>query len=288
MRTFAIGDLQGCFDELERLLAAIEFDERQDKLWFVGDIINRGPQSLECLRYVKQATEQGFAQIVLGNHDFHLLAAYAGLEKYLSKSDTLEPIFAAEDVEELVNWLRMQPLVVKHDIYDAIMVHAGIPPQWSIEESIQYADEVHQLLRGDDWQIFLKEHLFGNQSKDWFASIKGWERIRYIVNAFVRMRYVAANGELEFKAKNKPDPNNADSEYQPWFTWSNRNNKSHEIFFGHWSTLGVIDAYNIHALDTGCLWGGTLTAYCIEEKKRYCIECEAKQKPKTKKKSKKK
>ncbi len=283
MRTFVIGDLQGCYDPLVKLLEKIEYNPNNDHLWFVGDVINRGPKSLECLRFVKETVLAGRGKMVLGNHDFHLLAAYSGLEKYKSKSDTLDDILEAEDCDQLVDWLRHQPLIVKHPVYEAAMVHAGIPPQWTVTQAQAYASEVTEHLQNDQWQVFLREHLFGNQSDQWQAHISGWERIRYIVNAFVRMRLCDERGQLELKEKGTPKPND-NSPFQPWFLWPNRKNKDVELYFGHWSTLGSIDAYGVHATDTGCLWGRQLTAYCIEEKKRYCIDCEASRKPKKKKK----
>lgn len=298
MTTYVIGDLQGCYDELQRLLDKVEYRPGTDQLWFVGDIINRGPKSLECLRFVKHCCEQENGKMVLGNHDFHLLAAYSGLEKYLSKSDTLEEIFQAQDLDELVNWLRMQPLIVQHPVYDTVMVHAGIPPQWSISEAVTLAKEAEQHLQSADWQTFLREHLFGNQADSWTADLDGWERIRYIVNAFVRMRYCDAAGKLDFKHKSSPEAYinkmrahqavsaeelKLSETMQPWFLWPNRKNRNQNIFFGHWSTLGALDGYGIHATDTGCLWGGELTAYALEKKQRICIDCPQQRKPKKKK-----
>ena len=298
MATYVIGDLQGCYDELLRLLDKITYQPGNDKLWFVGDVINRGPKSLECLRFVKNCCEKESGKMVLGNHDYHLLAAYAGLEKYLSKSDTIDQILQAPDVAELVDWLRMQPLLVEHPVMNAVMVHAGIPPQWSIEQAKSLAKEAEAPLQADDWQIFLRDHLFGNQSDSWQDNLQGWQRIRYIVNAFVRMRYCDHQGKLDFKLKSSPEsyikklkahkPIHAEElivsdKVQPWFLWSNRKNRDTQIFFGHWSTLGAIDAYGIHATDTGCLWGGELTAYELETKTRYCIDCLQQRKPKKKK-----
>ncbi|QAB15762.1 symmetrical bis(5'-nucleosyl)-tetraphosphatase [Hydrogenovibrio thermophilus] len=283
MATYVIGDLQGCFDELLELLAAIEYDEQHDVLWFAGDIVNRGPKSLECLTFVKSIEESGRGKTVLGNHDFHLLAAYSGLEKYVSKSDTLTEILQSEDAPELLDWLRRQPLVVKHDYLPVAMVHAGIPPQWTIAEALTHSREVEQHLQSDAWQTFIREHLFGSEPREWQETLTGWERIRYIVNAFARMRYCDDKGKLEFKQK--MSPNQADSlkkHYQPWFAHGNRKNKDHEIFFGHWSTLGAVDAYNIHSTDTGCLWGGELTAYCLETHTRHTIKCKMQCKPKKK------
>jgi len=282
MTTYVIGDLQGCYDELMELLAAIQYTPETDHLWFVGDIINRGPKSLECLRFVKTLCEQGKADTVLGNHDFHLLAAYSGLEKYRSKSDTLSPILESDDVDELVEWLRIQPLMVTHPVYSAVMVHAGIPPQWTIPEAKQYAKELETKLSAPDWQDYVINHLFGSEPNHWENTLSGYERLRYIVNAFARMRYCSPEGKLEFKTKSAPK--GSGGEYQPWFVFPNRRNKDHEIFFGHWSTLGAIDAYHVHATDTGCLWGGQMTAYAMETKQRYCIDCKQNCKPKVKKK----
>lgn len=281
MATYVIGDLQGCFDELQGLLRQINYQPQQDYLWFVGDIVNRGPKSLECLRFVKKTNEAGRGDIVLGNHDFHLLAAYAGLEKFKSKSDTIQPILEADDADELIEWLRQQPLMVTHPVYNVVMMHAGIPPQWSIREAQGYAQEAEAHLKGTDWKAFLTEHLFGSEPQEWDNSLSGWARIRYIVNAFARMRYCDNKGKQDFKLKSAPG--SSTGPYQPWFVHNNRKSKTHEIFFGHWSTLGAVDAYSIHSTDTGCLWGGKLTAYCIETKQRHTLDCPQKCKPKVKK-----
>lgn len=281
MATYIIGDLQGCFDQLQLLLKQIRYQENEDQLWFVGDIVNRGPKSLECLRFVKQLEQQGKARMVLGNHDIHLLAAYSGLKRFQSKSDTLNPILKAADADELIDWLRRQPLMVCHPIYEAVMVHAGIPPQWEISQARALAKEVEAQLQSDDWQAFVCEHLFGSEPDEWQDSLSGWERLRYIVNAFARMRYCDANGKLEFHLKSAPGK--AATPFEPWFVFPGRKNKTHEIFFGHWSTLGAVDAYHVHSTDTGCLWGGKLTAYCLENKQRHTLACPQNSKPKDKK-----
>lgn len=269
MATYIIGDLQGCYDELQKLLKRIEYQPNIDELWFAGDLVNRGPKSLECLRFVKNLGAK--SKMVLGNHDFHLLAAYSGVEKFLSKSDTLDDILNAPDVDELMDWLRQQPLMVRHDFLPLVMVHAGIPPQWTINEALAFANEVTNSLKQSDWQDQIRNELFGSEPSEWQVTLTGWDRLRYIVNAFARMRYCGVLGKLEFSQKGKPEKNS--TEYQPWFTWPNRKNKDHEIFFGHWSTLGAMDAYNIHTTDTGCLWGGKLTAYCLETQKRHTVNC---------------
>ncbi len=292
MATYVIGDLQGCFDELQDLLKHIDYQPKTDILWFVGDLVNRGPKSLECLRFVKRLQEKGRAFTVLGNHDFHLLSVYAGLQKFVSKSDTLDEILIAKDLKELMDWLRQQPLMVTHPVYNAVMVHAGIPPQWTIAQAQSYAKEVELHLQGNDWRRFLTENLFGTQPNGWQDTLTGWDRIRYIVNSFAQMRYCDANGKLDFKLKLAPSNKSLENTvshseaFEPWFVFPNRKNKDHEIFFGHWSTLGAIDAYHVHATDTGCLWGGSLTAYSMEEKRRYMVDCRQQCKPKTSKRTK--
>ncbi|MBN2647453.1 MAG: symmetrical bis(5'-nucleosyl)-tetraphosphatase [Thiotrichales bacterium] len=284
--TYIIGDLQGCFDELQQLLQVIEYRPEQDELWFVGDLINRGPQSLECLRFVKEQCKAGHAKTVLGNHDFHLLAVYAGLDRFLSESDTLEPILRADDCDALVDWLRQQPLLIQHPQLDAVMVHAGIPPQWSLSQAKAYAAEAEQPLRADNWQTFVRDELFGNDDKKWTPKLSGWPRIRYIINAFARMRYCDQNGTLDFKLKGNPAHDLARlaekkrQGFQPWYTFGDRATRDTQIFFGHWSTLGPLDGFNVHATDTGCLWGGQLTAYHLQSNRRICIECTQKLAPK--------
>lgn len=279
MATYVIGDLQGCFDPLQRLLDQLAFDPLEDELWFVGDIVNRGPQSLECLRFVKQLGEQG--KMVLGNHDFHLLATYAGLDKFHSKSDTLDSILQADDCDELMNWLRHQPLIVRHPTQKVIMVHAGLPPQWSVEQALGYAQEIEPLLQSDSWREFITEHLFGSKTRHWHNQLTGWERARYIVNALVRMRYCDGLGTLDFELKGSPK-HHQHQIYQPWYSHKHRRNLDYDIFFGHWSTLGALDAQGVHAIDTGCLWGGELTAYCLDTHQRHSLKCKAYSQPKKK------
>lgn len=274
MATYIIGDLQGCFDELQQLLKQIDYDRDQDELWFAGDIVNRGPKSLECLQFVHALNLEGKAKMVLGNHDFQLLAAYCGLHDYASKSDTLEPILIHPDGDALINWLRQQPLMIHHPVHSVAMVHAGIPPQWRINEALDHAQEVSRVLCGDHWQDFIQHHLFGSKPKQWHDGLQSWGRLRYIVNAFTRMRFCNPQGKLDFKRKQSPqEAMRNKSDFLPWFVHPNRKNKTSELFFGHWSTLGAMDAYQVHSTDTGCLWGGHLTAYCLETHKRHLLSC---------------
>lgn len=277
MATYIIGDLQGCFIPLQKLLEQLNYDPIQDELWFVGDIVNRGPHSLECLRFVKKIVESGRGKMVLGNHDFHLLGCAAGLDRFKSGKDTIDDILNAPDRAQLIDWLRQQPLLVTHSVYSFTMVHAGLPPQWTHHQAQAEAQYVEEQLRSENWDTFVREHLFGSEPACWDDALTGWKRLRYTVNALCRMRYCDQNGCLEFKCK--AAPGKQPKGYQPWFVHPNRKNKDHPIFFGHWSTLGAFDGYNVHALDTGCLWGGQLTAWRVEDRTRHSLKCPQTQKP---------
>jgi len=275
MAIYVIGDVHGCYSSLKELVKKIDFNPKKDTLWFVGDIINRGPESLKCLKYVKKLGKS--AKMVLGNHELHLLASYAGVKKYQSRSDTLQEILNHSDVSGLIDWLRHQPLMITDEKLKIAMVHAGIPPIWSIEKALQKSKEIEKVLQKDNWRKAMTEHFFGNEPANLQQAQTDWEKLRYSINCFTRMRYCRKDSSLEFKQKKHPSENK-DKTLQPWFSWKNIKNTSHQIFFGHWSTLGVIDAYNIHSTDTGCLWGGELTAYCIETKQRITVQCNAREK----------
>lgn len=271
MSTYVIGDLQGCFTPLQQLLAQIDYHPERDELWFVGDIVNRGPQSLSCLRFVKQLVESGRGRMVLGNHDLHLLACAAGLERFRSGKDTIDDILNAPDRDELIHWLRQQPLYLTHPVYNLAMVHAGLPPQWTHTQAALEAEAVAEVLRSPQWQHALQRHLFGSKPRCWSDTLAGWDRLRYSLNAFCRLRYCDANGCMEFQCKKAPGQQPAG--YAPWFIHPQRRNKDKTIVFGHWSTLGAFDGYNVHALDTGCLWGGQLTAWRVEDNTRHRLQC---------------
>ncbi len=258
MAVYAIGDVQGCFDELQRLLEQIRFDPAVDKLWFTGDLVNRGPKSLETLRFVKQLGDG--AVTVLGNHDLHLLAIDAGYSK-LRNSDTLAPLLAAADREELLQWLRYRPLLHIDTGLDICMLHAGLPPQWDILQARQHAVEVETTLQGSQWKTFFK-YMYGNQPDSWHEYLQGWERLRFIVNCFTRLRYCSAVGAMDFRAKGEPGSQPAG--LIPWFEITGRKSRDSRILFGHWSTLGLLQTDNICAIDTGCLWGGNLTAVQLD------------------------
>ncbi len=271
MATYIIGDVHGCYDSLQKLLKKIDFQPNQDCLWFVGDVINRGPDSLKTLQFIMSLGDS--AKMTLGNHEFHLLAAYAGLEKFKNKTDTLTPILEHKKVKKIINWLRRRPLIIRDKNLKIAMVHAGVPPQWNIKKAMKKANKVESVLTSKGWKKNIVKHFFGNSPNYWSKKLSRWEKIRYTVNCFARMRYCDANGTLDFDLKMHPDKTPKKSIYKPWFTWKNRKAGNYELFFGHWSTLGVIDAYNIHTTDTGCFWGNKLTAYCVENKQRITVNC---------------
>ena len=253
MTTYAIGDLQGCFRELEHLLETLNFDPNTDRLWLAGDLVNRGPESLEVLRFAASLGDR--VRCVLGNHDLHLLAvAYAGAR--LKRSDTLQPILDAPDRDALLDWLRHQPLC--H--YDAglgyVMTHAGIPPIWTLEAALGYAREVEQVLQGPDCTGYF-EQMYGNKPAKWSDDLKGYDRLRAITNYFTRMRFCTPKGKLDFDTKEGLDQ--CPEGFAPWFRYPRK--VQAQIIFGHWAALeGQVDAEGVHGLDTGCIWGGSLTA----------------------------
>jgi bis(5'-nucleosyl)-tetraphosphatase (symmetrical) len=268
MSTYCIGDVQGCFDQLQQLLQKIQFDSARDRLWFTGDLVNRGPKSLDVLRFIKNLGDR--AIVVLGNHDLHLLAvAYGHATQH--KQDTLQEILLAPDKDKLCNWLRQQPLLHHDAVLGFTLVHAGLAPQWNLNAAQQHAHEVETVLRGNNYQDFFA-HLYGNQPACWDEKLSGWDRLRIITNYFTRLRFCKPDGTLELQTKGEshtPPP-----EFLPWFKIPNRKNKDLKIIFGHWAALaGKTDESNVHALDTGCVWGHCLTTLCLETGERFSIEC---------------
>ncbi|MCB1745395.1 MAG: symmetrical bis(5'-nucleosyl)-tetraphosphatase [Gammaproteobacteria bacterium] len=262
MTTWAIGDIQGCFAEFDALLARIDFEPKRDKLWLAGDLVNRGPDSLRVLRFVH--TMQEHVQIVLGNHDLHLLAASVGARKS-GKSDTLQAVLSAPDRDELLDWLRRQPLV-HHDLeLGWTVVHAGIPVDWTVQQALARAAEVESLLQGEDWHE-LMFHMYGDKPARWRDQLSGYERARYIINAFTRMRYVDASGRLDFAEKNPPGEQA--SGLRPWYELRVMRGHHEPIVFGHWATLQVRHSIDprlpVRHVDHGCVWGGRLVAYALE------------------------
>lgn len=272
MSIYAIGDIQGCFDELLRLLDTLSFNEHTDQLWFAGDLVNRGPKSLETLRFVKSLGDS--AVTVLGNHDLHLLAASCAT-KIANKKDTLLPVLEAPDRDELIHWLRHRPLFHHNDQF--CLIHAGLPPQWDFERTQKMATAAEQVLRSPDYKVFLRQ-MYGNKPNVWSSNLKGVERIRFIINCFTRMRYCDINGRLDFV--NSGPPGSQPKTLVPWFEVPKRKNADMRIIFGHWSTLGYYEGSNCYAIDTGCLWGGQLTALKLGEPvERFCIDCPEAKKP---------
>jgi len=266
MSVYVVGDIQGCFTELQSLLKKLEFDPAKDKLWFVGDLVNRGSGSLEVLRLVRSLGDSAIT--VLGNHDLHLLAVAAGVAQ-LHRSDTLDEILAAPDRDELLIWLRQQRLM--HVEGSNVMVHAGLLPQWSVKQAAKLAREVEAALRGDDYVKFL-EHMYGNTPNSWDDELSGYKRLRVITNAFTRLRVCTAKGEMEYKFKGEMEKMPAG--YVPWFEVPQRASHDATVVFGHWSALGLKVLPNVIALDTGCLWGGSLTAIRLEDRQLFQVACQ--------------
>jgi len=258
MAVYAIGDVQGCFDELLALLNKIKFDPARDYLWFAGDLVNRGPKSLEVLRFVKGLGDRGLT--VLGNHDLHLLGVVQGRRKPQAK-DQMEAILSAPDRDDLCDWLRQQPLMHRDDQLGYVMLHAGLPPQWSLNDASARAAEVEQALRGDESAEFIN-NIYGSEPAQWSDRLNGWDRLRFITNCFTRLRFCDAQGRLELNEKGAPGSQPVG--YQPWFDLREHQCDQQQILFGHWSTLGMRQPRNVHALDTGCVWGGTLSALRID------------------------
>jgi bis(5'-nucleosyl)-tetraphosphatase (symmetrical) len=270
MSTYAIGDIQGCYQDLQALLQLIQFDPSQDTLWFTGDLVNRGPKSLQVLRFIKSLNER--AIVVLGNHDIHLLAVAENNLQYLKPQDTLGSILSAPDREELLEWLRNRPLLHHDSTLEFTMIHAGLPPQWNLQQARECANEVEQALSGEQYKDYLA-NVYGNKPKKWSEELEGWERLRFITNCFTRLRYCSAKGKLSLKKKDNPFLNANEDKYQPWFLWSHRASCEQNIIFGHWSTLGYYADNGVYALDTGCLWGGSLTALRLEDKQVFSLPC---------------
>ncbi len=270
MSTYAIGDVQGCQHELLSLLEEIRFDTLRDKLWFAGDLVNRGPASLETLRFVKQLGDSAIA--VLGNHDLHLLAIANGQTQFAHKSDTLNDILMADDRDELLCWLRQLPLMHRDKRLGFILTHAGLPPQWTIKQAGEYAKEVETILSGDNYAAYFA-NMYGSTPDHWTGELQGWDRLRVITNYFTRLRYCDKYGKMEFKEKRSPGKQNAP--YQPWFEIKNRVSRDHKLLFGHWAALRDypvdFSKYNVFPLDTGCLWGGELSALRLEDEKWFRV-----------------
>lgn len=265
MATYAIGDVQGCFKPLQALLKKIHFSSQHDQLWFVGDLINRGPDSLAVLRFVKALPN---VKVVLGNHDIHLLALACG---YSSSHHTLGDVLKAPDLAEIISWVRKLPFLHYDSTLQYVMTHAGIYPLWNLEEAKQYAEEISTLFKSEKFSEILLE-LYDYGSTQWSENLTSIARWRFIINAFTRMRFCSPEGELELRStdhamKNPPG-------FLPWFQLPRRVPEKLKIIFGHWAALeGVTRQKNIFALDTGCVWGRCLTALRLEDQERFSVNC---------------
>ncbi|OOF37009.1 bis(5'-nucleosyl)-tetraphosphatase (symmetrical) ApaH [Rodentibacter heidelbergensis] len=273
MATYFVGDLQGCFDELQLLLDRVQFNPTQDKLYLVGDLVARGDKSLECLRFVKSLGNA--AQTVLGNHDLHLISTALGIKK-VKPRDRVEAIFNAPDFEELIDWLRHQPLLVHNESQGFVMVHAGISPDWDLATAKTCAKEVETILQQGDIKNLISQ-MYDNQPERWSPNLQGIERWRYTINVFTRMRFCYWDHRLDFACKQPPKE--APAELTPWFNLDNPLYQQIPIIFGHWASL--VDEPtppNIYALDTGCVWNNRMTLLRWEDKqcfsqsavKNYC------------------
>jgi bis(5'-nucleosyl)-tetraphosphatase (symmetrical) len=248
---YAVGDLQGCHEELRALLGRLKFSADRDRLWLVGDLVNRGPGSLATLRLVRSLADN--AVVVLGNHDLHLLAVAHGAHR-LRRSDTLDEVLAAPDRDQLLEWLLSRPLAHAED--DDLMVHAGVVPQWSVALTLQLAAEVESALRRDARSLF--EHMYGNEPARWDEQLAGMERLRFVINVLTRLRLCTADGRIDVALKGAPPA--PPSQLRPWFEHAKRATRDARVIFGHWSALGLVQRPGILGLDTGCVWGGALTA----------------------------
>jgi bis(5'-nucleosyl)-tetraphosphatase (symmetrical) len=267
LATYAIGDIQGCFASFEALLERCAFDHAHDRLWLVGDLVNRGPRSLEALRFVR---DLGSAAItVLGNHDLYLLMLAEGFGKR-GKDDTLNEILIAPDRDELLDWLRRQPLC--HIEGDFCMVHAGLLPQWTVAEARLLAIEVEQALVAPNYRKFMA-NMWGSEPASWRDDLEGWPRLRVIVNAMTRMRFCSPEGVMEFRTKGELA--DAPTGYLPWFQVPGRRSADAVLVTGHWSALGLKIEPNLLALDSGCLWGRHLTAVRLEDRAVFQVDCSA-------------
>jgi len=266
---YAIGDVQGCDEELKALLQRLKFSPDRDRLWFVGDLVNRGPDSLAVLRRVRVLGDN--AVVVLGNHDLHLLAVAHGAHRG-RKSDTLDEVLTARDRDALLEWLITRPLAVAEA--SDLMVHAGVVPQWTVALTLSLAHEVEGALRRDPRGLF--GQMYGDEPDRWQEQLSGRARLRFAINVLTRLRVCTADGRVDFSVKGEPPP--PPSPLRPWFMHPERATRGTRIIFGHWSALGLVRAHGVIGLDTGCVWGGTLSAVNLDrERPAECVPCAAHQ-----------
>ncbi len=265
MATYAFGDIQGCLTPLQKLLERIRFDPSSDRLWFVGDLVNRGSHSLAVLRFIKGL--EGRCVVVLGNHDLHLLAVHCGVAQ-MRKQDTIQPVLEAPDAEELLDWLRWQSML--HREGDYVLVHAGILPQWSVDQAVSLAGEVEDALRSDQYQTLLP-FIYRSEEIHWSDDMTSPARLGVITNVLTRMRMCSREGLIELAFKGPPDQ--APAGLAPWFRLPPRTRRTETVIFGHWSALGVCVDKGVIALDGGCVWGHEMACLRLEDRKLYTIAC---------------
>lgn len=257
---YAIGDIQGCYAEFELLLERLNFNAARDRLWLTGDLVNRGPRSLDTLRLVKSLGDAAIT--VLGNHDLHLLAVASDRKAKRKAQDTLDDILNAPDRDELLHWLRQRPLLHHDPSLKLTLLHAGLPPQWDLPLAMACARELETVLRDDQQALQLFANMYGNEPDTWSDSLTGWERLRFITNCLTRLRVCNRQGKLKIKFKG--DPADIEAGWYPWFRVPERRTRNERIVFGHWSALGYYNGDNVLGLDTGCVWGGSLCAVRLD------------------------
>ncbi|MGB0893718.1 MAG: symmetrical bis(5'-nucleosyl)-tetraphosphatase [Parashewanella sp.] len=265
MANYFVGDVQGCFTELQRLLETVDFSASRDTLWAVGDLVARGPDSLETLRFFHSLGESG--KVVLGNHDLHLLALAAGVKKSNPK-DLLDQLLQAADLPMLIDWLRKQPLMRHIPEHNIIVSHAGLPPHWDLANLIEQSNNVSSVLQADDYIEQLIAQMYHTKQAIWSDELSNFEQMRYCIDALTRMRFLHQDGSLNFSCKLAPE-HCTDGDLLPWYQWPNPLQQTHTIVFGHWAALmGNVPSNKIKALDTGCVWGGDMTLWHLESDKK--------------------
>lgn len=268
MTRYAIGDIQGCYDELRSLLQRIRFSADRDQLWFVGDLVNRGPKSLETLRFVHSLGDN--AVVVLGNHDLHLLAVVFSERDRIKSGDTLDDVLSAPDRDVLLEWLLKRPLAHFDAARNDLLIHGALIPQWTVPEALKLVGEVESALRNDPRNLF--DQMYGNQPDEWSDSLKGMDRLRFTINVFTRVRVCTAEGKIDVKMKGGPAK--ARPPFRPWFEFEHRRSRDARVIFGHWSALGYHNVHGVVGLDTGCVWGGALTAFDLDtEREPISLDC---------------
>ncbi len=264
MSTYAIGDIQGCYKDFKKLLKQINFNRNKDNLWLAGDLVNKGPNSLDVIKYIMDLDTKAIS--VLGNHDFYLIASYFQAKPWSNKTNSFEDILSDKDCDEIISWLRNQKLVHKNSELGYILVHAGIYPKWNLDETLSMASNIEKFLRGKKCKSFI-ETLWSNYPNLWDKTLSNRDKLIFSTNVFTRMRYLNKDMSLNFKMKNNPKENISNT-LTPWYEFDNKIYDKYKVIIGHWSTLGFRDTKNIVSIDTGCVWGNKLTGIEISKNKK--------------------